>query len=203
MRPGRCSSPAYLGGRHSLGQQRAGPTGDPLPSCPCGHSPDRTGGLSLFRRTLVPTELSDHDRGRQSGRGPLRGDRSGGSSPSVGTARLELASSWSQTRRAGHLRYVPERRQGYTAVAPWSPARFCRPAVFAPACYGYAATASPAIPDRTGVSPCEGGSAILPSTWSRVPDVGLTGFEPMTPSPPVRCAEPNCATARAVHRATR
>lgn len=26
--------------------------------------------------------------------------------------------------------------------------------------------------------------------------VGLTGFEPMTPSPPVRCAEPNCATAR-------
>lgn len=48
------------------------------------------------------------------------------------------------------------RCQGHAAVAPWSPASNCRPAVFAPACYGHAATASAAIPSRTGVSPVRG-----------------------------------------------
>jgi hypothetical protein len=48
------------------------------------------------------------------------------------------------------------------------------PSVFAPSCYGHAATASLAIPDRTGVSPCEGGRATCLLPRNRVPNAAVT-----------------------------
>ena len=51
--------------------------------------------------------------------------------------------------------------------------------------------------DGTNRTPATGSQARHDATSLHpVMIVGLTGFEPMTPSPPVRCAEPNCATAR-------
>jgi hypothetical protein len=53
--------------------------------------------------------------------------------------------------------------------------------VFAPACYGHAATASAAIRNRTGVSPLRGRQRHLPSARSRVPDLTPPSRPPERP----------------------